>query len=134
MNATSYMPILLEYAKRFPRGNTLVFVDSPMHKRAQSVNACFGVVDTVVAHDTQRFWADDIDPTSEYRTINFTDYPCDRTIIEPDSEMDDRPWTTLYTRDCKVFDHFSQDNIENEMYTSYTYPYQGEEDERETND
>ena len=97
----------------------LVFVDDG-ESRAPEANLAFGLAETVVVHDAQHRWRDEICPPEEYHEVNFTRFP----IVYPEAYdmYDNRPWTTMYTRNPAVEKHFRSVSEEH-LYARFTFPY-----------
>ena len=87
--------------------------------RAPLANDSFGNVDTIICHDSQASYSDGIEKTDEYKLLIFKKFPIE---YGHNAGKDVRPWTSLYTRNCDVFNYFS--NIDEEtLYEKYKFPY-----------
>ena len=98
----------------------LIFIDC-CNPRHQIINHCFKHSKTIICHDTQLHWTKKIKIPEEFEEIKFTQYPVKYKNHRRDA-FADRPWTTLFTADEKVYNHFMGIH-EIELYEKYKFPY-----------
>jgi hypothetical protein len=98
----------------------LVFIDCA-NPRHGIVNSSFHRSKNIIVHDTQLHWTKQIRVPKEFEIFNFTRFPEKYKNHRKDAYAD-RPWTTLFTSDKKVIDHFKNIN-EVDLYKKHKFPY-----------
>jgi hypothetical protein len=103
-------------------GNTwdLCLVDDGP-SRLGLTHLAFTLAPVVICHDTQYDWIKEVDVPPEFSKIDFVEFPA-RYDTDEEKTLDDRPWTTLFTSDGLVHEHFSQIE-ESNLYAKYRFPY-----------
>lgn len=96
----------------------LIFIDGDIN-RAEQVNHSFKHSNSIVVHDSQGPWNEKIKKPDNFYERTFVEFP-----IEYD-EAGNRPWTTLFTNEDEVIDHFV--GPEKYLYEKYKFPYLYEE-------
>ena len=101
----------------------LIFVDSyPEKPRVSLVNFSFKHSTNVLVHDTQLYWTKGIEKPEKFKQFIFKLFPVKYKFKRKDA-FEHRPWTTLFTSDKKVIEHF-QKVKELDLYNKYKFPYE----------
>jgi hypothetical protein len=95
-----------------------VFIDGDY--RDTITMAAFSVAPVIVCHDSQYEWTFKIQVPLEFKRLDFTSYPVTYENHEVDVR-DNRPWTTIFTSNSAVIEHFN--GLESKLYERYTFPY-----------
>jgi len=96
----------------------LIFVDGSEF-RAEETNVSFEFADVIIGHDTQWWFRDRYNVPSNYKQIDFKFFPIE---YGHNAGYDERPWTTLFTNNESVFNHFACLK-ESDLYNTYKFPY-----------
>lgn len=97
----------------------LIFVDGDIF-RAEETNLSFELSDIIVVHDSQySFFQSKHKKPEDFYQIYFKEFP---VYYEHQEGHSDNPWTTLFTKNKKVYEHF-KNMKESELYQKYSFPY-----------
>ena len=95
----------------------IIFVDGDEF-RSEETNFSFDYATTIIGHDTQHLFRDRYLVPTDFYQIDFKKF---YVSYGHNAGYDDKPWTTMFTKDKKVAEHFN--NIEESLYDIYKFPY-----------